>query len=291
MKQYLPSKKFLKFIGLIILIGLVIWLVSIIFFKKQIYQNKAQDNVVSVDDNPYSVDSDKDGLYDWEEGLWQTDANRADTDGDGISDLQEIDARKELLQESDKTDETKEEKELNQTEMFARQVLATASLLDQQGELSEEGLKAFADSFETTLNNSKIKDPFTLLDIKLATMTPVEYDAKLKTAFGGFIKADLTELDIIYRFAAGEEGTLAEMDKLISLYNELSNNLLKTPAPHNAAGLHLMLINNTAKITIALINLKSLKDDPLIALIGIRQYEEYSAELKETGRSLLKYFN
>ena len=36
------------------------------------------------------IDTDQDGLADWEEALWQTDKNNPDTDGDGTSDGEEI---------------------------------------------------------------------------------------------------------------------------------------------------------------------------------------------------------
>jgi len=38
-----------------------------------------------------SLDSDSDGLKDWEESLWGTDPNKADTDGDGYTDKEEVD--------------------------------------------------------------------------------------------------------------------------------------------------------------------------------------------------------
>jgi hypothetical protein len=37
-----------------------------------------------------TVDSDNDGLKDWEETLWGTDPHKADTDGDGTPDGQEV---------------------------------------------------------------------------------------------------------------------------------------------------------------------------------------------------------
>lgn len=37
-----------------------------------------------------AIDSDNDGLVDWEETLWQTDENNPDTDGDGAKDGQEV---------------------------------------------------------------------------------------------------------------------------------------------------------------------------------------------------------
>ena len=37
-----------------------------------------------------TLDSDRDGLKDWEELLWKTDKTNADTDGDGTSDGEEL---------------------------------------------------------------------------------------------------------------------------------------------------------------------------------------------------------
>ena len=77
-------------------------------------------------------DSDNDGLKDWEEELWKTDKNKADTDGDGTLDGQEIKLGRNPLVKgpndklsketvADKVN-TQTEKDLTDTEKFSREL-------------------------------------------------------------------------------------------------------------------------------------------------------------------------
>ena len=49
------------------------------------------------DDPALAIDSDHDGLRDWEEVLWKTDSKIADTDGDGTNDGDEVKAGRNPL--------------------------------------------------------------------------------------------------------------------------------------------------------------------------------------------------
>ena len=50
------------------------------------------------------IDTDQDGLADWEEVLWQTDKNNPDTDGDGTSDGEEITASRDPKKAAEEAD-------------------------------------------------------------------------------------------------------------------------------------------------------------------------------------------
>lgn len=81
-------KKLLLFLVVIIItIMAVLWYVG----DKQLAQQLGTGNPQQAD----QVDTDGDGLKDWEEDLWQTDRNKTDTDADGTSDGAEIEARRD----------------------------------------------------------------------------------------------------------------------------------------------------------------------------------------------------
>ncbi len=293
MKKYLPSKTFMKFFAVIIGIAVIIWLVSLIFSRSESYENKNQRDLISeADASIYSIDTDKDGVFDWEEGLWGTDYRKSDSNDDGVSDRDDIDARKRKIQAENNIEESKlDEKDLTQTELFARQFIATASLVDQSGGLSPEALVGFSDSLKKSIEGSTINDPFRLMDLKLSTVSSVEYKKSLAKAFDPYIKSGIMELEAVYRYSQGLPGAEADVDKLASLYADMSNAFLQMPAPHNLAGPHLGLVNNSAKITIALLNIRKLKEDPLAAMLGLKQYKEYSDALERNINSLAEYLN
>ncbi len=291
MNKYLPSKNFLKFFGIVILIIGGIWLISYLFSPKTTYEKKGgEEELTTLTENSvYTLDTDKDGIYDWEEGLWGTSPTQFDTNGDGASDGDEIRLKKEEIKRKNNTSDEEPEEDLNQTEVFARQFFATASLVNQQGGLTPEMLKSFSDSFGQSITSAAIPDPFTLLDIELKSVTASDYKKSLDLAYKNLVKSGLDDLSIVYRFASGEVAASDDLDKLIFFYQELSNNLLQTPAPHNAAGIHLAMANNTAKMSLSLINIRSMNEDPLTALTGLRQYSEYSKALEDTLYSLADY--
>ena len=293
MNKYLPSKTFMKFFGAIIGVAVLIWIISLIFFRKETYENKNRNSdLVSGDElGAYSLDSDEDGVYDWEEGLWGTNLLDPDSNDDGVSDREDIDFRKKNIQAENGINESSfDDGTLSQTEIFARQFIATASLVDQAGGLTPEALAGFSDALKTSIESSTIKDPFTRLDIKLTTVTPEQYKASLKVVFDEYLKADIMELETIYQYSQGSVSAEAQLKRLTTLYTDMSNEFIKMPAPHNAAGPHLGLVNNTAKITIALLNIQKLETDPLLSMLGLRQYRDYSAALEKNINDLADYF-
>lgn len=283
----------MKFFGAIIGVAVLIWIISLIFFRKETYENKNRNSdLVSGDElGAYSLDSDEDGVYDWEEGLWGTNLLDPDSNDDGVSDREDIDFRKKNIQAENDIDESSfDDGTLSQTEIFARQFIATASLVDQAGGLTPEALAGFSDALKTSIESSTIKDPFTRLDIKLTTVTPEQYKASLKVVFDEYLKADIMELETIYQYSQGSVSAEAQLKRLTTLYTDMSNEFIKMPAPHNAAGPHLGLVNNTAKITIALLNIQKLETDPLLSMLGLRQYRDYSAALEKNINDLADYF-
>lgn len=59
-------------------------------FKKIYGDNRNNTIVVDVNKRVENIDTDSDGLYDWEEELWGSDIKDSDTDGDGTSDGIEV---------------------------------------------------------------------------------------------------------------------------------------------------------------------------------------------------------
>ncbi len=296
MNKYLPSKKFIKFFGTILLLIGVFWGGSFLFSRNETYKNEKADEilVVNSENSPYVLDTDKDGIYDWEEGLWGTNPKKSDTNGDGISDGEEIRILKNEIKEKNNTELDTEEVEtegLNQTEVFARQFFATASLVNQRGGLTPESVKSFSDSFGKSITDTKIPDPFSLVDIKLSSVSPAEYKKSLDNAFSSLVSAQIDDLATIYNFSFDNGASEDKMNTLIMEYQKLSNNLLAISVPHNISGTHLSLVNNFAKMSIALINIKKISNDPLISLVGLRQYNEYSELLEKNIVNLAEYFS
>jgi hypothetical protein len=100
MKSILPSK---KFIYIILSIVIALGVIFIFSWIKDLKKTSVQTKIVAETLNNtkqkefLALDTDGDGLKDWEEALWKTDPNNPDTDGDGTNDFDEIKAGRDPL--------------------------------------------------------------------------------------------------------------------------------------------------------------------------------------------------
>ncbi len=296
MNQILPSKKFIKFFGIVIGAGLVIWGGSLLFSRKASYSSKdeASKTASTNDDQPfYEVDTDSDGLKDWEEALWQLDPALRDTDSDGVEDSDEVKTlRAEIKRENNIGEDDISNEGLNQTEIFARQFFSIAALASQQGTLTQESLAQFSAAMDDTIKNTVIDDFFTLADLHLSGISKTDYQKKMVAIFQAAKDKNVNEFTAINNLIKSQDPkNQAEMDKAIKMFQELSSSLKDIDVPYQNSGVHLSLTNDTAKIAVALASIKNLADDPLVGILGVKQYSRYSTDLQKDYKNLSSYFS
>jgi len=126
-KQYLPSKKFQKVVGITLALALVFFLVSFLISRKEEYSKKVGLGVSNKTISELiDTDTDGDGVPDWEEKLWGTDKNNKYT-FDGENDYTYIENKKKTLN----LEVGENNKVLTETDQFAREFFtAYATLKD-----------------------------------------------------------------------------------------------------------------------------------------------------------------
>lgn len=291
MKKYLPSKKFIKFFGIILGVILVVILVSVFYDNKIEFRNNNSVNDLVANEAPnfYTLDSDEDGLYDWEESLWNLNSKDPKSNPLGVADKDYVEAkRQEILLNNGGEDSS--DKELNQTDILSRQFLSTAALLRDSGEVDKNSIAIFSKSFEEMFSNAEVRDPFIIKDLKLTNISPTKYKEDLAKAFKPMIDADIDEINLLYRLASGDQKALQDIEKLITIYQNLSNDLFNIETSENLANIHLAMINGVTKLSVVFMSMKNLEDDPVSAMIGYSRYEKYSDELAGALSSLDAYF-
>ena len=107
---------------------------------------------VKVIKNPVEVldiDSDADGLKDWEETLWKLDPKNPDTDGNGIPDAEEvkkkmaeIDSKGEMESSGDGAAESESYTTDTETDVLSKKLFAEYINLKQSGNFNEEAVIA-----------------------------------------------------------------------------------------------------------------------------------------------------
>lgn len=263
--------------------------------QKIVYSAPASLVVDKLPSELQSLDSDKDGLKDWEEVLLGTDPHKSDTDGDGTSDGAEAKAGRNPLvkgpndRAADTAKATIAAQELTQTEKLARDFFARYLELNQAG-LSKDKESQTALVEEVLKSGLVISIPKTY-SIKDILTTPDNSKDSIKK-YGNQIAAVLEQ----YRLKGRDEAVIAkesfdkedpeilkEIDPIISTYKKILGDLTKVPAPSEIASMHVELIN---AINIFLFSAESFRGSDTDAIRGIQAVKEYPIAGKTLASSL-----
>lgn len=261
-----------------------------------------------------AIDSDNDGLMDWEESIYGTNTGNTDSDGDGYLDGEEVlsghnPAKKgpdDFLEKKQGALTKEQQNKKTATDAFARiafQNFLTNPTTQNWQDLSPEELdRRLKDSFK---GNPEVMDEFKaqMRDV-LFEFVPVGLDEKIKISdkslpdddqkymdyFIKIIKSaqekykDVPELSNVIT-AAFERADFTKIDGAIAYYNTLYEELLKITAPKPMAIPHregLMLFYETAKILEAV---KGWESDPVRGLVAIQKYQGWIDKMEKIWKS------
>jgi hypothetical protein len=245
-----PSKKVTYF-----LICSATIVTSIITYS--IYQNKKPEIVVAeivekdlsvVVNNQYeNVDTDADGLLDWEETLWNTNPRKADSDNDGTKDGQEV----ALSRDPNKAGP---DDIWNNSNFYEDYIVTTNAPIDSLTNrvaqdlliAATKGVGSDGVNAATEKLLKQIKESITVSDIykkdNLITFDETNKE-KLQIYANQFLNIPLDEIKRVLKLPA-DEHNYAEAFKTMSL------SLSVIPVPNSLAGLHTNFINNLNKMSV-----------------------------------------
>lgn len=227
-----------------------------------------------------NIDSDHDGLKDWEEVLLGTDPRNTDTDSDGTSDGRESEIGRNPLIKGPKdknsdvvTSKVSSTEELTSTDLLARNFFARYMELRQAGlstnkqsqeELAEQVLKSglvLATPKIYAPSNIKIKNDDSVESVK-------RYGNEVGTIFLTYSINSRNEA-VIAKDSLEKENPeiLKEIDPIITSYRNILNGLLKVEAPKAMSSMHLGLVNGMSS---ALFTAESFRKSGTDAMQGIQ---------------------
>jgi len=237
-------------------------------------------------------DTDKDGVPDWQEGLWGTDPTKKETTP-GVPDSVAIDKLRIQQKNGVETISGGIEsiENLTQTEKFSRELFTTVATLSQSGQLDQATIDALGNSLAEKIQNSIPEKIYILFDLNIIESNTKQTIQKYSDTFDNiFIKKHIGKgvPAILQEFITNEENIsiLLELNPIIDEANQIINELVKMPTPRSLSLLHLNLINSFQRIMENISDIKLFDSDTIVAMGAIVQYEKNALDLSYSANKL-----
>jgi len=279
----LPSKKIQALIIIVIAVFIGYFLYSINFRERFLGflsgdSSKRVATLDSVAGLPVELDTDKDGLRDWQEELWKTDLNNADTDGDGTEDGKEVaDGRDPtvpgpndtLVETRGVTDEAaldlassinKDPNNLSTT--FSRSFFAQFMSLESKGGASDEDQGRMIEQAISSASLASIPPAYSILDLNV-----VDTNSATLRAYGNDTGLVIKKN---YSIMYGNNNNAVSLNA----YRAMIDGLKQAKVPGVLGINHLQMIN-TFELMYTLLNYTiTYQNDPLKALLALKDLQE-----------------
>lgn len=243
------------------------------------------------------VDSDNDGLPDWEETLRKTDPHNPDTDHDGITDDKEVFSHETVQQRIDEIKKSLPTEKLTETEKFGRELLVQYLEFKKQGKKIDE--QTSGDIAKKLLESIAEKTNFTLYNptnVQSISRNDAEFLREYGNRMGRIIMRNApTETVSVPTLLteALENKDPSQLEKIAPLVESFENSLkeaLMVPIPSDLVKFHIDLMNAFSITATSLEGLRSTIDDPLVGIARIGQYQQGIGFIRVSLQGISDYY-
>ncbi|MFA6251246.1 MAG: hypothetical protein WC603_01305 [Candidatus Paceibacterota bacterium] len=276
LKKYLPSRKFIAFLLIIVIfIALFLGIKGII----SLFQNKktAKNEPVQITvGGLIQKDSNNNGIADWEEYLWGLNPNK-----NGQENKEFIMSKKEVLANGGDLALFDDSKAITENEILSRELFATIISLQQTGELNEGTIQSISEAIGQKIEAAPIPDIYTQ-DMLILKQDSQDENANYFTAFTvlaiKYQDEDIgSELTLISQgLGNNDPQALYAARTVASAYRAFGQELIKTPVPYGASSINLSLANNYEKVAQSIEGLSQILSDPIMGMRAIVNYKKYT---------------
>ncbi len=234
-----------------------------------------------------SLDTDGDGLKDWEEVLLGTDVKNQDTDGDGTTDKDEVDQNRDpLVVGPDDSILLSSASLINETDSITKDRTVTEDLAIK---LFTSYMKLKPGDGLNTINSDELVSEvisrtvrrtnaisYNIRDVDVVENPNEEvvslYDAGLTRILrpDPSMKNDLIILKQILETKNADE--LTTFDTSMKYYREIVAEMLLLSVPKPISTEHIKAVNALSRVTENIESMKAVFVDPLSALVGVKEY-------------------
>jgi|GEM_PF-1202436 len=277
LEKYLPSKKFITTI-------LVIVALIVIFFAIKggisLLKNKtAKGNPKEVGLTVGAIvqkDGNNNGIADWEEYLWGLNPNK-----NGPENKELILAKKKELEQKGIILKQDDSRTITESEFISREFFAAIISLQQTGDLNDETMKSISESLGQNIVPSPIEDIYksTILTIiSDSKSTREEYSQKIGSLVKRYSESNIgSELTFVIQGLSKRDPQALYAAKTVGdAYISFGEEFVKIPTPKSLYTIHLNIANNYEKTGQSIIGLTKILTEPLIGMRSIINYKKYN---------------
>lgn len=287
--EFIPSQKIIITGSLLaIFIGWLFWVPTTDTFK---LKNLALDKKLRsaeqfvAQNKQADVDSDNDGLKDWEEALWHTDKNNADTDNDGTPDGEEVRLGRNPLVAgpNDALSDTMSifagsatgtPEAVSLTALVSKKLLTAYLQSDKKDPAS---LRALAQNVGDQFIPAPFKDEFSINDIIVNGDNSATALKKYLNSVGAVISTNLRRTKDVSKILTAVQNDqnyalLADLSQNVDAYKQIAISLKSIVAPSLFGSIHLEIINTANNAGKAVLEIQKLESDPLLSSHGWQEF-------------------
>lgn len=278
-KKYLPSKKFLAGVLLIIIaVSFFFTIKGIITLVKHKNLTKNQPTSIVVGDL-IQKDGNNNGIADWEEHLWGL-----DPDKNGAKNKEFILSKKKSLSDAGQISIEDESKTITDNQALSQELFATIISLQESGNLTDEAIKSITESIGSQVVTTPLPDAYDRADLIIKKDSPganTAYYNAFEALVNKYADKDIgSELTLISQGLGSNDIQALYAAKTVGdAYREFGAEFIKIPVPASFYNVHLSLANNYDKTGQTVQDFSMLLSDPMTGMKSILNYNKYSNAL------------
>lgn len=243
-----------------------------------------------------ALDTDGDGLKDWEELLAGTDPSNPDSDGDGVSDTDAVLAMRKEKKRKKVEETTSGTEESTLTDEVARRIFGAYFQAKQTDTYHPA---SFTNVIKGVTNEAfgevEMDKKYSLDDLKVTVEATKENVLNYRSASDKAIKPVLGieeyELSIYARALESEdEEEFAKLVSAANAYQASVTNLLLVPVPQDIIEKHLEMVNAFSSFASTLEVMGEVTDDPILSFVHVRDFLQKEQKIDDVFKSLYTYF-
>lgn len=238
------------------------------------------------------IDTDGDGLPDWQETLLGTNPDNSDSDGDGKKDADEPKVSiTNILAEAaaSGTEGTPP------AEAIGSRLIGEYLYLKERNAYTGARGERLGKQLGSYISYSTRFTPYTTDDLAQHTDTSREaieqHRQALQQALDPFLTIREPEFALYARFIErGDNEALAALRKRADLYQRVAEDILKIPAPRDIVSVHLEIANALSFFSLVLTNMVDRVNDPIASLALLKTYNQSEQYVQTTFGALTAYY-